>query len=423
MRAACCSLLLLGGLACPAASAAGGVQAEAEFALADGPGRGLQATPAVAFGHGVYMVVWREGWHGKGGTARILAARISADRRQLDPRGIEIAPAKTGVQERPRVAFGGGMFLVVWQDLRNGRDYDVLAARLTPDGRVLDREPLAVAAGPRNQVLPDVASDGRDFLVVWQGLTGAETSYRGFAAPLSADGHVGAVVETGICPQPKVAWNGAHYLAVGGTNGVFAGNVQAVRLDAAGRPQGKPEYVIRGTKAAAFCISPVPDKGWLVVSHRSPPDPWGWGGPGAMRVALVNANGKPQNQDALNEPSGVKDRQPGWLDLGWAKTAGQTWPWGQSASAADGAHSLVVWPRHHLVGEKLTNFANCDLIAARVDGFQSLDPQGVPVADSPSDDQNPALASEGQGWFLLVYECHEDDGRVRVCARRLRTSY
>ena len=53
--------------------------------------------------------------------------------------------------------------------------------------------------------------------------------------------------------------------------------------------------VLGGTKAANFSISAVPGKGWLVVSHRSPPDPWGWGGPGAMRAAFVNLEGKPEN--------------------------------------------------------------------------------------------------------------------------------
>ncbi len=413
------SLLL--SVSVPALVRGDGVEAEEEFALlAGGPGKGIQATPAVAFGKGVYLVVWREGWHGKGGAARIYAARFSSDGRRLDPRGIEVAPATTGVQERPRVAFCDGTFLVVWQDLRTAKQYDILAARIDSAGRVLDRQPIAVSSGPRSQVLPDVGSDGKGFLVVWQGLAGTETSFKGYAARVSLDGKVGSHVETRISPQPKISWNGSYYLAVCGGSGTFAGSVRGVRLDSAGSPLGKPGLVIRGTKAAAFCISPVPGKGWLVVSHRSKPDPWGWGGPGAIRAALVNADGQTENLDAVKEPAGVKDRLPGWLDMGRAKTAGATWPWGPSAGAFDGRHTVVVWPRHHLVGEKLTNLANSDLIAARVDGFRSLDPAGVPVASSASDESSPALASDRKGRLLLVYERHHDTIRATVSGRFLR---
>jgi hypothetical protein len=413
---------LLGFLALsPAALPAAGIVPGDAIALPPTrPGPEIQSAPAVAFGGGIYLVAWGEGWHGKGGSARIRAARVSADGRLLDAAAIDVAPAGAGVQERPRIAFGGGAFLVVWQDSRNGKDLDVLAARVSPEGRVLD-PPIAVAADPRSQVLPDVASDGKGFLVVWQGLRGDETAYRGFAAAVSAEGKVGPAIETGMTPQPRIAWNGASYLAAGGGAGFWAGNVSAVRLAAGGTPQGKPAIVLGGTKAAVFSLSPVPGRGWLAVSHRSPPDPWGWGGPGAMRAALIGPRGEGEDKEALKEPSGVQSRLPNWLDMGKEKKAGATWPWGESASAFDGSRSVVVWQRHHLAGEKWTDFEDCDLIVARADGFRSLDPAGVPVAATPAEERRPALASDGRGKCLLVHETGRGDGRWRVAARLLRT--
>ncbi|HUT35323.1 MAG TPA: hypothetical protein VNE39_17685 [Planctomycetota bacterium] len=390
---------------------------EESLLLPDGPGEGIQATPDAAFGGGVYLAVWREGWHGKGGKARVFAARISADGQVLDPKGIEVAPCKDGVQEHPRVAFGGGLFLVVWQDFRNGKDYDVLAARISLEGKVLDAEPIAVAAAPRTQALPSVASDGKGFLVAWQGMVGEETAYRGSAAPVSADGKVGAIIETGATPQPELAWGGNCYLAAYGSQTVFT-----VMLGPEGKPLNSAKWgnqTIRSTKAAAFSLSAAAAKGWLVVGHRSPPDPWGWGGPGAMRAAFVNPDGKLENQDAVKEPAGVKSRLPGWLDFGREKKPGATWPWGQSASAWDGKHSLVVWQRHHLGGEKVTNFENCDLIAARVDGFKSLDEAGVPIAASAAEETRPALASDGAGRVLCVYEKRGPDAGSRIAGRML----
>ncbi len=298
----------------PLAAGGQGIEVGDEFfLLADGPGKGIQATPDAAFGDGAYLAVWREGWHGKGGKARVHAARVSAEGKVLDPQGIEVAPCKDGIQEHPRVAFAAGVFLVVWQDFRNGKDCDVLAARVSKEGKVLDAEPIAVAAAPRTQALPAVASDGKGFLVVWQGMVGEETAYRGFAAPVSADGKVGATVETGATPQPKLAWNGRNYLVACGGAGFWSGEVRGVLLGADGKPAGKPTAVLGGTKTAVFSLSAVPDKGWLVVSHRSPPDPWGWGGPGAMRAAFVNAEGKVENPVKEDYP---KARLPNWLDMG-----------------------------------------------------------------------------------------------------------
>ncbi len=381
----------------------------------------LQGTPAAAFGVDIYMVAWREGWHGKGGSARINAARVSEEGRLLDAEGIEVAPAREGVQERPRIAYSGGVFMVVWQDFRNGRDYDVLAARIDRGGKVLDREPIVIAGGPRNQVLPDIAGDGTGFLVAWQGLQGEESAYRGWAAPVSTEGKLGRAVETGGTHQPAIAWNGSRYLVACGGTGTFRGDVRAIRLSRDGAPEGGPILAIRGTKAATFSVSGVPGRGWLVVGHRSPPDPWGWGGPGAVRAALVTSDGRLENQDAVKEPAGVRERLPGWLDMGLRRSKGDTWPWGASAAAFDGRRSVVVWTRHHLCGEKMTNFENSDLIAARVEGYSSLDPQGVPVAASGDDETNPALAGGGDGRLLLAFERRSADGRRAVLCRIIRT--
>jgi hypothetical protein len=384
--------------------------------LADGPGRGVQGSPDAAFGRGVYLTVWREGWHGVGGRSRIYAARVSPAGKVLDPAGIEVAPCREGVQERPRVAFGGGVFLVVWQDLRNGRDYDVLAARVSPAGKLLDAAPIPVAAAPRTQVLPEVASDGRDFLVVWQGLRGDETAYRGFAVPVGAHGKVGTVVETGAAPQPRIAWGGEFYLAAYGSNGVVT-----VLLDRQGKPINPTKWgnrVIRQHRPPIFSLSAAAKGGWLVVAHRSRPDPWGWGGPGAMRAAFVGPDGKLVNQDAVKEPAGVREKLPCWLDIGRDKKPGAAWPWGSSASTWTGKHSLVVWQRHHLCGEKMTNFVNCDLIAARVEGSRPLDEAGVPVAASQAEELSPALAGDGVGGALCVYE-KQHDGASRIAARML----
>ncbi|MCX7804566.1 MAG: hypothetical protein N3A38_05175 [Planctomycetota bacterium] len=379
--------------------------------MAGGLGGNVRATPCLAFGKDVFLVAWREGWHGKGGKARVYAARLDLEGRVLDPKGIEVAPCGEGVQEMPRAAFGGGAFLVVWQDLRNGKDFDVLGARISPEGKVLDSEPVKIAAAPRTQALPDVASDGEEFLVAWQGLEGDSPLYSGFAAPVSADGKVGPAVRTGASPQVRIAWGGGAYLAAYG-----ASATDCVLLGKDGKPVGKSAMAIRSTKEAAFSLSAAPGAGWLIVGHRSPPDPWGWGGPGAMRCSFVTIEGKVENP-TLQEPSGNWKKLENWLDVNDGR---KTWPWGESAGAWDGKRFVAVWPRHHIVGETRSNFANCDLFAGRVERWKPLDPAGIPVAATEAEERQPSLASNGAGTLLCVYEKSEK-GATAIAARLLRT--
>jgi hypothetical protein len=99
----------------------------------------LQRNPACAFGSNVYLVVWSDGMQqpvAQG--ADIYCARIEKTTgRCLDTNGILVASAND-IQGYPQVAFDGTNFLVVWQDYRNGGNWDIYGARVTTEGVVLD---------------------------------------------------------------------------------------------------------------------------------------------------------------------------------------------------------------------------------------------------------------------------------------------
>lgn len=128
-----------------------------------------QVNPAVAHdGKGVYLVVWQQGrFYHQSQSADILAVRIDARGRVLDRQPIVICNVEAS-QEQPQVAYAGGRFLVVWHDLRNGLDWDVYAARVNADGRVLEPNGFLVAGGPQNQASPVLASADDGFMVIWQ---------------------------------------------------------------------------------------------------------------------------------------------------------------------------------------------------------------------------------------------------------------
>ena len=104
--------------------------------------------------------------------------------------------------------------------------------------------------------------------------------------------------------------------------------------------------------------------------------------------------------------------------MGREKTKTSTWPWGYSAKRVGReavGRRLAAVP---LAGEKMTNFVNCDLIAARVERVQVARPRsGVPVAASDAEETRPALASDGAGRLLCVYEKHSQDGVVAIAMR------
>lgn len=168
------------------------------------------ARPAIATGVGGQLVVWDSPRHG---TVDIHGARLNAEGQVLDPDGIAIATAE-GTQIAPRVAWNGEVYLVVWKDNRLGRAA-IFAARVAPDGSVLDADGIQVAAPGGSTQAPDVASDGAGFLVAWEGPT--DGAVHGIsAATVGGDGTVGAprriAAPFALSYTPAVAFAGDGYL-------------------------------------------------------------------------------------------------------------------------------------------------------------------------------------------------------------------
>ncbi len=113
-------------------------------------------------------------------------------------------------QEFPRIAFNGTYYLIAW---RSGRIYwDIWGARVTKSGILLDPAGIAICDAPGDQYYLDVASNGTDFLVVWD--------YQGgdiYGTRVSSDGIVLDTAYIPICTEghcqiePRVASNGNDY--------------------------------------------------------------------------------------------------------------------------------------------------------------------------------------------------------------------
>jgi hypothetical protein len=168
--------------------------------------------PAIASDGTNAFVAWDDYSTAEG--AAILGARMSPTGRILDP--VEI-PVSTAWQRdhlvSPSVAFDGRNYLVVWDHYQYYLGGRVVAARVTPEGTLLDASPIPIARGFDSAV----AFDGTNYLVAWASnkFPGATTLLVTRVSPS------GTVLDPGIVLArtygslyQAVAFNGSNYLVI-----------------------------------------------------------------------------------------------------------------------------------------------------------------------------------------------------------------
>lgn len=185
-----------------------------------------ETSPAAAAAGDHYLVAWREANVDSPTAADIKAALLIND---TVVKELTIC-AVTNDQRAVAVASNGRDFLVVWRDsrtigynsddgLRYGDD-DIYGLHITHDGELsgpLNGFPICKAAG--EQMAPVIASNGTNYLVVWRDARSAPGPDRIFGAIVNP-GETNTPSEIQICfgdsPQraPEVASNGRDYFVV-----------------------------------------------------------------------------------------------------------------------------------------------------------------------------------------------------------------
>lgn len=148
----------------------GAVASPDGFPIAEGPSDTL--FPDVAWGGDAHLVVWqdlrsRRNWE-------IYGARVRSDGTVFDPDGLAVGVG-SGNRRHPRVAWNGRVFFAVWMQERPEMGWDVVGSRIAPDGRVIDPRGIIVGGGTGDQSRPAVAWNGRAFVVTWMNARGDET--------------------------------------------------------------------------------------------------------------------------------------------------------------------------------------------------------------------------------------------------------
>jgi len=169
-------------------SPADGQPSGAAFAVSPAPGYPGQFT--VAFGGGVYLVAWdQQSWTGQ--SPGLYAARIQTDGTVLDPAGIAIVAASSCCGDGS-LASDGNNFMLVFSDNRLDNVHrTVSAVRITPAGAVLDAPAIAVT-NPQNDFtgLLRIGFISGEYWVAWGGSTTASPALALWGQRLSTSGVV-----------------------------------------------------------------------------------------------------------------------------------------------------------------------------------------------------------------------------------------
>jgi len=257
------------------------------------PGSTISATginPSLAFGGGTYLAVYRS-TSPPGGIYGALVSPAGVVGSEFP---ISTSTANAGF---PSVAFDGSNFLVAWES--QGTQYDpsttdIYAARVSPNGAVLDPSGISIAISSEAQLSPHVDCDGVNCMVVWidrknyPGLTYSLVPLVGdvYAAMLNKDGvfksgELSAIpISTGGAANsafPNLAYTGNEYLVTWtnyfppGPEGIVGarvsteGNIVGDAISLSGPPAyaGLFVYSTIATSASGSLVT------WLVNSELS----------------------------------------------------------------------------------------------------------------------------------------------------------
>ncbi|MBK7877154.1 MAG: hypothetical protein IPJ77_15655 [Planctomycetes bacterium] len=182
--------------------------------LLPGPAPDVQTTPRVAAGGGGYLVVWTDARSHVGGTQSdldVFALRLDDLGAPLDPAPIPVA-VRPGWQRNPRVAWNGADWLVVFEDqLFNGSYYSTAlsAARVSSAGVVLDPAGFRVRPAQwSDSVLWDLCANGSEWVVASSGTSGGEAALTGHR--IGANGAVVNPAGTVLVPETYFLYFGVN---------------------------------------------------------------------------------------------------------------------------------------------------------------------------------------------------------------------
>ncbi|MBL8900653.1 MAG: hypothetical protein JNM84_23680 [Planctomycetes bacterium] len=341
--------------------------------------------------HTGYLIVYESA---ESARRRILGRLVDAEGTPAQPEPFEIYSGDHATSGAD-VAWNGSEFLVTWTTLQTnahgGPPPLVFARRVRADGTLLDATPITVMEGSGARV----AALGSSFLVVAR-FQHPTLQYQAAMRCRRVDGPTGTLLDQAPQMIQVGAGGSARVVALRDRWLVVFGTVIGVFVLANGTPQAPftAGLAYHSSTQTSLCASRDGNSALLIFERKlsSMPHP-------DVRARRIDLQG-----NSLDPLEGLPVS---------SATHAQIRP---VAADLDGAY-LCAWADHrdHLEYEPGLG----DVFAARLDGSGSLlDPNGLPVLDTPRAEGAPALLRTGLGRALLV-ACALDEA---TNSQRLRVS-
>ena len=377
------------------------------------------------------LAVWQDSMSGFIFSPDIYAARVNRAGRVADPHGILLSCGRQSSQTAARAALADSGFLVVWEQ----QDWppDIRFARLSPDGWLLDSAPGCASRYSHWSESPALARADTNSLIVWKegsngtGIVGARVSHAGLLLDTAG---TTLTRDTGTFGSPAVASDGTDWLAVWQQGGTGAEDIFASRVSSAGAVLDSPGIPVccanRGQTQPRVAFG---DSTYLVVwvdgrltgrwdiystridrlgrvmdsigirmtfdsSYRQTPD-IAFGGVNYLMVWQEgqSSNGYHDICAARVSPVGVP------IDSGAILIAGGDYDCGLPSVTFDGTDYVVAW-------DDTRSGTYCGIYGARVSRWGTVFPTFC--ISPPTDAHAPSIASAPGGQLLAVYESGAD---------------
>lgn len=317
--------------------------------------------PSIVFDGTHYLIAWSECDSG------IYCSRMDTSGTLLDTLSVNIS-TPVCPQWFPSCTFGRN-FLVVWQDIRNGVDYNIYGARVDTMGTILDPDCILISTAAVNQQFPKVAYSGSNYLVVWQdrrfsNIYGARVDTSGVVLEPSGFTISGAIWEQ---ESPSVIFGTENYFVVWHDwRNVANSGIYGTRVTTSGvvlNPLGIQISYMDGYEELHPSLS-FNGRNYLVVWYRNF---------GLLYGAFVDTSGQVLDSLAISKTIDHESH---------------------ASIASDGSGYFVVWQD--------SRNPSFDIYGARVDSSGIvLDTAGIPVSTAEGDQVYPSVAFDGTDYIIL----------------------
>lgn len=143
----------------------------------------VKASPSVVYGNGVYLVSWTDN---RVEFPDIYCARVLPNGTVLDGDGFPVH-SDSAYQAGSNVSFDGTNFFVAWSSYVGG-EFSLNGARVSSAGMVIDSTPIIISQGSSSKFGPGLAFDGTNYMLLWDDCRLNPPEYDQWAARVTPQG-------------------------------------------------------------------------------------------------------------------------------------------------------------------------------------------------------------------------------------------